>query len=109
MPTKSNVSEAAAPDLVTVRATCTINAGNASHKPGSLFEATRQDAKLLLKAGAVVIATDMRPVSIEELLPVGMDPAIWRADPRLRVNGQRPTSFVLCSDFDGEFPRADQR
>jgi hypothetical protein len=109
MSTKSNVSETPSPDLVTVRAICAINDGSASHKPGSVFEVPRKDAELLLKAGAVTMSTDATSVPIEELLPAGMDSAVWRADPRLRVNGQRPSSFVKCEDFDGEFPRADRR
>jgi hypothetical protein len=97
---KSNASETTTPDLVSVRAVYTIREGRESHLPGSVFEAPRQDADRLLKAGAVILATDARPVPIEEVLPVGMDPAIWMADPRSQVNGSRPCCFIKRSDYE---------
>ena len=108
MSTKFNASETPVP-FVTVRAICTIKDGSTSRPPGSVFEVTQKDAEMLMKAGAVSLATDTPSVPIEEVLPIGMDAKIWRADPRLRINGQRPSSFVKRVDFDGDFPRADQR
>jgi hypothetical protein len=96
---KLPASEPPAPDLVTVRATCTIKDGSALRSPGSVFEVPWKDAELLLKAGAVTLSTDVPPVAIEEVLPIGMDPAIWMADPRLKVNGSPPSCFVKISDF----------
>jgi len=106
---KPNVSATPAPDLITVRAVHTINDGRASRVPGTVFEVSPKDAELLLKAGAVVLATDVSVVPIEEMLPDGMDSKVWRADPRLIVNGQRPACFVKCADFDDAFPRAARR
>jgi hypothetical protein len=44
-------------------------------------------------------------VPIEELLPPGIDPLVWRAAPRLRIAGQKPSSFVKISDFETDDPR----
>jgi hypothetical protein len=100
MSTKSNVSQTPSSDLVTVRAICSINDGPASHPPGSIFEVTREDYELLLKAGAVILATDTPPVPIEEMLPAGMDASVWMADPRLKINGAPPSCFVKRSDYE---------
>lgn len=99
---KSNVSETTTPDpdLVAVRATCTIKTGIASHAPGTIFELPRKDADLLIKAGAVIPATDTQPVPVEERLPAGMDPRIWMADPRCAVNGSPPCSFIRREDYE---------
>jgi hypothetical protein len=99
MSTKSDVSETPAPNLVTVRATCTINDSGVSRKPGSVFDVTPKDADMLMKAGAVTLATDTLSVPIEEVLPDGLDAAIWMADPRLKVNGSPPSCFVKRSEY----------
>jgi hypothetical protein len=98
MSTKSNATET--PELVTVRAICTIKDGSTSRPPGSVFEVTQKDADMLMKAGAVSLATDTPSVPIEETLPAGMDEKIWMADPRLKVNGSPPSCFVKRSDYE---------
>jgi hypothetical protein len=100
MSSKPPISQQQSSDLVAVRAVHTINEGRKSHPPGSVFEAPRKDADLLMTAGVVVLATDPTAVPIEELLPIGMDPRLWRADPRVMINGQRSAVFVLRSEFD---------
>jgi hypothetical protein len=96
---KLPASDTPASDLVMVRAVHTINDGRASRPPGSIFEVPRKDYELLSKAGAVILATDTAPVPVEEVLPIGMDPTIWMADPRLKVNGSPPSCFVKRSDY----------
>ncbi len=94
-------------ELVTVRAVHAIKDHRVTHAPGSVFEAPRKDADRLIEIGAVVPATDAINVPIEEILPPGMDPKLWRADPRATVNGQRPSVFVLRAEFD-EYLKANR-
>jgi hypothetical protein len=104
---KPNVPEAIAPALVSIRAIHTIVDGRKTHVPGSILEVPAEDAEKLIKAGAAMLPTDTDSlnVPIEELLPPGIDPLVWRADPRLRVNGHKPSSFVRISDFEIDYPR----
>jgi hypothetical protein len=102
---KPNVTEAIAPALVSIRAIHTIKDGRTTHTPGSIFEVPAEDAEKLIAAGAAMLPTDDLNVPIEELLPPGIDPLVWRADPRLRVNGQKPSSFVKIADFEHQYPR----
>jgi hypothetical protein len=103
---KPNATEAIAPAaLVSIRAVCTIMDGAKMRKPGSIFEVPAEDAEKLIQAGAAMLPTDNLDVQIEELLPPGIDPLVWRADPRLRVTGQKPSSFVKIADFETDYPR----
>jgi hypothetical protein len=106
---KPNATEASAPALVSIRAIHTIvdgsGDGRKEHVPGSILEVPAEDAEKLIQAGAAMLPTDDLNVPIEELLPPGIDPRVWRADPRLRVNGQKPSSFVQIADFEEQYPR----
>jgi hypothetical protein len=103
---KPNVTEAITPVLIAIRAIHTIVDGKKTHVPGSILEVSAEDAEKLIKAGAATLPpTDGLNVPIEELLPPGIDPLVWRADPRLRVNGQKPSSFVQIADFEEQYPR----
>jgi hypothetical protein len=102
---KPNVTDTTAPALITIRAIHTIADGKKTHVPGSILEVPAEDAEKLIKAGAAMLPTEGLNVPIEELLPPGIDPLVWRADPRLRVNGQKPSSFVKIADFEDQYPR----
>jgi hypothetical protein len=102
---KPNVTEAVAPALVSIRAVHTIVDGRKTHVPGSILEVPAEDAEKLIRAGAAMWPTEDVNVPIEEMLPPGIDPLVWRADPRLRVNGQKPSSFVKIADFEEQYPR----
>jgi hypothetical protein len=93
------------PAIVSIRALCTIMDGATMRTPGSIFEAPADAAAKLIEAGAAVLPTEDLNVQIEELLPPGIDPLVWRADPRLRVAGQKPSSFVKIADFEEQYPR----
>jgi hypothetical protein len=92
---------------VFVEATHSIRCGDKTHAPGAIIEVSPGDAKKLKAAGVAVRApvASSSSDSIEEQLPPGIDPKIWRADPRLRMSGQRPTSFVKIADFEDQYPR----
>ncbi len=98
-------SNTAVPALVSIRAIHTIVDGKTTHVPGAILEVPAEDAEKLIQAGAAMLPTDDFTVPIEELLPPGIDPLVWRADPRLRVMGQKPSSFVKIVDFEDQYPR----
>jgi hypothetical protein len=100
---KPNATETTAPALVSIRAVYTIMDGKKTHVPGSILEVPAEDAQKLIAAGAAMLPTDDSHVAIEDLVPIGMDPAIWMADPRAKVNGQMSASFVKRSEFEAHY------
>jgi hypothetical protein len=90
-----------------IEATHPIRVGGITHEPGSVIDVAPRDAGKLIDAGVArrAAATGRTHIPVEEQLPNGIDPLVWRADPRLRVVGQKPTSFVKIADFEDQYPR----
>ena len=93
--------------LVFVEVIHPIRTGAITHSPGAILEVSPTASAELIAAGVArrAIATGSTSVPIEEQLPSGIDPLVWRADPRLRINGQKPSSFVKIADFEESHPR----
>ncbi len=90
-----------------VEATHSIRYGDETHAPGAVIVVSPRDADTLIAAGVALspLPTSSTRVPIEEQLPDGIDGRVWRADPRLKVQGQKPSSFVKIADFEADYPR----
>jgi hypothetical protein len=92
-----------------IEVTHSIRYGDETHAPDAIIGVSPSDANKLIAAGVALRAPPMSStttsIPIEEQLPPGIDERVWRADPRLKVLGQLPSSFVKIADFEKDYPR----